>query len=46
MSSSSFSRSFTASPTVAMISLLGSVLEIIEKLGPLREDRFRYGLIV
>ena len=43
MSASSFSISFTASSAVAMISLLGSVLEVIEKLR--REDRFRYGLI-
>ena len=34
VSASSFSRSFTASSTVAMISLLGSVLEVIEKLRP------------
>ena len=34
MSASSFSRSFTASSIVAMISLLGSVLEVIEKLRP------------
>ena len=34
VSASSFSRSFTASSTVAMISLLDSVLEVIEKLRP------------
>ena len=34
MSVSSFSRAFTASSIVAMISLLGSVLEVIEKLRP------------
>ena len=34
MSASSFSISFTGSSTVAMMSLLGSVLEVIEKLRP------------
>ena len=34
VSASSFSRSFTASSIVAMVSLLGSVLEVIEKLRP------------
>ena len=29
-----------------MISLLGSILEVIEKLRILPEDRFRYGLTV
>ena len=46
VSASSFSRSFTTSPLVAMIWLLGSVLEVIEKLRPFQEDRFWYGLIV
>ena len=34
MSASSFLRSFTASSIVAMISLLDSLLEVIEKLRP------------
>ena len=34
VSASSFSRSFTASSILAMVSLLGSVLEVIEKLRP------------
>ena len=34
VSASSFSRSFTASSIVAMISLCGSVLKVIEKLRP------------
>ena len=34
VSASSFSRSFTVSSIVAMVSLLGSVLEVIEKLRP------------
>ena len=33
---SSFSRSFTASSIVAMISLFGSVSEVIEKLRPFK----------
>ena len=40
MSASSFSRSFTASSAVAMISLLGSVLEVIEKLMPFAKNVF------
>ena len=46
MSASSFSRSFTASSTVAMISLLGSVLEVIEKLRPFDHDYIIYKILV
>ena len=37
VSACSFSRSFTASSIVAMIFLLGSVFEVIEKLRPFTE---------